>query len=64
MPSEGMEVLRPCPMHRFHVDVHLYPLSWVFIINIDSKETVFLSSVSPSSKLTEPKEAAVRTSDL
>lgn len=49
-----------CPVHLFQLVVpESYPL---MICQSSSKETGFLSSVSPSIKLTEPKDAVVRTS--
>ena len=52
----------PCTMHLFYLDIPgLYP----FIINQwSSKWNVSLSSVSRFSKLIEPKEGVVKTSDL
>lgn len=40
----------PCPTNLFSLGVPLYPLSYLFIVNI----SIFLSSVSHSSKLSNP----------
>lgn len=57
MPGEDMEAQRPspipCPLHLFHLNV---PELCSLIMNwYSSKYTVFLSSVSQSSKLSNPR---------
>lgn len=57
----------PHPMHAFHLAV---PELYVFIINKQTKKwsshqsNASLSSVNHSSKLTEPKEGVMGTSEL
>lgn len=60
-PREGMEAAPPpfpTPgfMHLFHLAVIPILLLLLLLIQESCKSTVFLSSVSPSSKLTEPEE--------
>lgn len=56
VPGEGMEAPShiPCPTLLFLLEVHLYALSYPFIIN--QYTLVSLRSVSCSSKYTELKE--------
>lgn len=71
MRTEGERVLREdwephsltpflsCPVHLFQLIV---PESYPLISQSSSKETGFLSAVSHSIKLIEPKDAVMRTS--